>query len=188
MLKGSRMTRYEESKQSIRARYKSIRSELSIERRREASLALQVCLREREMNGTVLSFVSNRDEIETKDINRWLAESGRLVLPKVEEDELHLYRVVDLESDLIGGGWGIAEPNPSRAVRVADSEVAFALVPGLVFDERGHRLGYGNGYYDRLLSRMLQVRSIGVGFREQLRGQPLPVTGHDIAVSELILV
>lgn len=184
------MTLHEESKGSIRAHYRAERGALSLERRREAEGALVGRLEERlrRVEGLVLSFSSWREEIEMGQINRQLAREGRLVLPRVDGEELLLCQVANPDSDLKVSQWGIAEPDPSRSSCIAASEVAVALVPGLVFDRFGHRLGYGRGYYDRLLPRMPQALSVGVGFREQLAAKPLPVSGHDMVLAELILV
>lgn len=89
-------------------------------------------------------------------VARALADGKRLVLPRVNRhsNELDLYRVDDLESQLAPGLWGIAEPVPERCERLNQlNEVEFALLPGLAFTRQGARLGYGGGYYDKLLAR-----------------------------------
>ena len=71
-------------------------------------------------------------------------------------------------------------------------EVEFALVPGVAFDRAGNRLGYGKGYYDRLLAMRVERTSAGtkplvvaVAFDCQLVEQ-LPVSAHDQAIDLLI--
>src|SRR5262249_50098992 len=64
---------------------------------------------------------------------------------------LALHQVRDLERDLRAGTWGIREPDPTRCQTVAPVAIDFVLVPGLAFDPDGGRVGYGAGYYDRLL-------------------------------------
>jgi 5-formyltetrahydrofolate cyclo-ligase len=59
--------------------------------------------------------------------------------------------VQDLENDLRAGTWGILEPDAARCPPATPAEIDFILVPGLVFDPDGGRVGYGAGYYDRLL-------------------------------------
>jgi 5-formyltetrahydrofolate cyclo-ligase len=87
---------------------------------------------------------------------RVLAEGKRLALPKVNHhtNQLDLYWVEDLEEQLAAGLWGIREPIVERCERVlALNEVEFALLPGVAFTRSGARLGYGGGFYDKLLAQ-----------------------------------
>ena len=65
---------------------------------------------------------------------------------------LVLYQVASLETDLRPGTWGIPEPDPAHCGLAAPADIDFILVPGVAFDPDGGRLGYGAGYYDRLLA------------------------------------
>ncbi len=67
-------------------------------------------------------------------------------------------------------------------------EIDCILVPGIVFDERGYRLGYGKGIYDRFLATVGQIPTIGIGFKEQLSLNPLPRDTWDITVQKLLLL
>lgn len=174
------------SKEALRLRFREVRGGLSLARREEARVALFDQLQERCREGLVLSFSSWKDEIETDLINRWLADEERLLLPRVEGSDLLLFRVTDIDEQLVTSRWGIAEPNLDRCISV--EEVRVVLVPGLAFDKQGHRLGYGRGYYDRLLPRLSTAVSIGIGFREQLSERLLPVTKGDVPLGELVLV
>jgi len=84
-----------------------------------------------------------------------LANNKRLVLPRVNHhtNQLDLFWVDDLESQLQPGLWGIREPVVERCKRLDRlNEVEFALLPGVAFTRKGERLGYGGGYYDKLLA------------------------------------
>lgn len=105
----------------------------------------------------ILSFASFGAEIDLTLLNHLYAAEGRLVLPELDPDEQNLDSI-----DLV-------------------------LVPGLAFDEKGYRLGYGKGYYDRLLSRIPQVHTIGVGFAEQKSLVLLPIDSWDVPVKQLLL-
>jgi 5-formyltetrahydrofolate cyclo-ligase len=82
-----------------------------------------------------------------------LARGKSLVLPRVERAarSLRLHAVRDLETELAAGVWGIREPRPERCAEVGAAAVDFVLVPGVAFTARCERLGYGGGYYDRLI-------------------------------------
>ncbi|SHF00278.1 5-formyltetrahydrofolate cyclo-ligase [Seinonella peptonophila] len=66
------------------------------------------------------------------------------------------------------GSYGIIEPDPALARLVDPNELEAVIVPGVAFDKRGYRLGYGGGYYDRFFMKNPQLLSIGVAYPEQL--------------------
>ena len=105
---------------------------------------------------TVLAYASFGSEPVTDPFLRAvLALDKVLVLPKVNRPPrtLDLFRVTEPETQLEPGVWGIREPAPALCAPAALDEIDLVLVPGVVFDVRGGRTGYGGGYYDRLLAR-----------------------------------
>jgi len=103
----------------------------------------------------VLAYASFGSELDTRPFLEAVLRDGRtLVLPRVDRaaGRLVLHRVCDLVEDLRPGTWSIPEPIPARCPSVDRAEVDFVLVPGLAFDRGGGRVGYGAGYYDRLLA------------------------------------
>ena len=103
----------------------------------------------------ILGFASFGSELDTRPVlDEVLASDRTLVLPRVDRAarRLVLYRVARLETDLRPGTWGIPEPDPLRCGLAMPADIDFVLVPGVAFDADGGRLGYGAGYYDRLLA------------------------------------
>ncbi len=94
-------------------------------------------------------------------------------------------RIDDVESDLICGYKGIPEPRDrSRIVSPASIEVA--LIPGVVFDRCGNRLGYGAGFYDRFLTlEAPQAIRIGLAFSCQL-AEKIPSLPHDVPMDMVV--
>lgn len=139
---------------------------------------------------TVLGYMNFGSEFASSSwVTRVLADGKRLVLPKVNRDtgQLDLYRVHDIESQLAAGLWGIAEPVPERCERLIDlNEVEFALLPGVAFARNGARLGYGGGYYDKLLALMKPhpVR-VAAAFALQVV-QDVPQEATDVRVEWLV--
>ena len=86
----------------------------------------------------------------------------KIALPRVEEDKITFYELLSTKS-LIRGRFGIMEPPPYGYM----DEIDLLVVPGIAFDKKGNRLGYGKGFYDRLLSGK-RTFSIGLAYSFQL--------------------
>jgi len=72
------------------------------------------------------------------------------VIPKTREME---HYELNAQTQLISNQWGIPEPDPATSILVDIQEIDFICIPLLAFDERGYRVGYGGGYYDRFLAK-----------------------------------
>lgn len=153
-------------KTNLRISLKALRDSLSESRRASAAEHLQSYVEKNIQPHNVLSFVSFGSEISTRLVNKRLAESHALLLPRVEGLDLTIYRVLNPESELILSSKGILEPDPNQCEKIEFPTIQTILTPGLAFNELLHRLGYGQGHYDRLLKNT-QCRSIGIGFIEQ---------------------
>ncbi|MHB8354089.1 MAG: 5-formyltetrahydrofolate cyclo-ligase, partial [Burkholderiales bacterium] len=99
---------------------------------------------------------------------------------------LALYAVHDLQHDLKSGVWGIREPDPDHCDTVPLSQVDFILMPGAVFDHERRRLGYGGGFYDKMLSLPERCAlTVAAAFDEQVV-LCVPTEPHDIPVDILV--
>jgi len=102
----------------------------------------------------VMAYSSIGSEFETASFVADVRGKGKtLVLPKAPRGGrmLELYAVRDPERDLAPGVWGIREPRADLCRAVLPEEIDFVLVPGVAFTARCERLGYGKGFYDRLI-------------------------------------
>lgn len=139
---------------------------------------------------TVLCYVSIRSEVETRDLLEFIFADGKTaVVPRCFGDVLRLFRLGSLD-ELVPGNFGILEPplawdaEPGRGV--APAEVDLALLPGLAFDRRGGRLGYGKGHFDRLFAHRRPGQVLAaLAFEAQLTDS-LPLEPHDIPLDLLI--
>lgn len=126
--------------------------------------------------------MSKDSELATGGINGKLCDEGRLLLPKIEKDQLEIYRVKSLKQDLIlNTQFKVFEPG-EQCVKVDYADVECVIVPALGFDKNNHRIGYGLGFYDKLLSQV-DCTSFGVAFLEQELKACLNVDAHDRPVS-----
>ncbi len=137
----------------------------------------------------VMAYMSMGSEFDTLPLVRAVLQRGaRLVLPRVDKATkmLALYAVRDLQHDLQSGVWGIREPDPTRCDSVALQEVDFILMPGAVFDRKRQRLGYGGGFYDKMLALPgRRALTVAVAFDEQVVPS-VPTEPHDIPVDILV--
>ena len=128
-------------------------------------------------------FASFRSEVDTAPmIRRSLAEGKRVILPKVRGKDLALFEVNEFDKDVSAGAWGIPEPHEKNPVTL--DTVNLIIVPGLAFDELGNRLGYGAGFYDRILP-FCQGVTIALAFEAQMVPQ-VPVSAHDVPVKKIV--
>jgi len=150
--------------------------------------------------GAVLAYASFGTELQTDELlRRVLADGKTLVLPRVERSGLGLYEVRDLArgpagdlagnlaGDLAPGTWGIREPEPERCPPADAGGVGFALIPGVAFDRGARRLGYGGGYYDRLLAGGLPEGTplVSGAFEVQIL-EEVPLDPHDAPVDVVV--
>jgi 5-formyltetrahydrofolate cyclo-ligase len=105
-------------------------------------------------------------------IERAKTVGKKIALPRVEEDNIIFYELSSIKF-LIRGRFGIMEPPPYGQI----SDIDILVVPGIAFDKKGNRLGYGKGYYDRLLSGK-RTFSIGLAYSFQML-ENLPYDRYD---------
>jgi 5-formyltetrahydrofolate cyclo-ligase len=116
-----------------------------------------------------------------------LAAGKTVAMPRVDAKTrmLELHAITDPVRDIVGGFQGIPEPLPDRP-RVPREAIDFVLVPGVAFDRSGRRLGYGGGYYDRLLPLLPPRAARVVGAFELQLVDRVPAAPHDVAVDAIV--
>ncbi len=110
------------------------------------------CLDEYKKAKTVMFFLSFGKEVYTYDMVREALEdkSKNVIVPKIKEFEIISCRIKDF-SELVPGAYRILEPVEVKEVNPNEIDIVF--VPGIAFDKKGYRIGFGKGYYDRFLKR-----------------------------------
>ena len=128
--------------------------------------------------GVVLGYHATQAELDPAAALASLRTSGStIVMPRIVGAGVLTLHVVEPLEGLEHGPHGIRQPSVS-APEIAATDVALAIVPGVAFDAAGVRVGYGGGYYDRLLAAMPDALRVGVAFDEQLVGS-IPHEPHD---------
>ena len=134
----------------------------------------------------VSSYVSIRSEVVNHGTILRLLDAGKKTcIPRVCGDEIKLYKINSLADDLEPGTFGVLEPKIG-CEEVPESEPVLHIVPGVVFDLHGNRIGYGKGYYDRFLAKLPpQAITVGLAFDCQLADE-IPSEPTDVPLKYLI--
>jgi 5-formyltetrahydrofolate cyclo-ligase len=178
-------------KKALRERILGLRDALSAEGRQRMSGRIVGSILDLEgYRGArvVLAYMGFGSELATDAlVAHGLAAGKAMVLPKVNPETrmLDLYLVRDPERDLCRGVWGIREPDPQRCAPASAEDIEFVLVPGVAFDAGGRRLGYGGGYYDRILARCGRALRVAGAFSVQLV-EAVPVEPFDQLVDVVV--
>lgn len=148
---------------------------------------------------TVMLFANLPDEIGTFSlIDKCIAMGKKVFLPVINGDDM---TTCEFNGDYKIGKYGIKEPvTPNYSLTVIKSSLTvintsslltphsidFVLVPGVAFSPNGYRLGRGKGYYDKFLSKYINLFTVGVCFREQFY-LDIPTEPHDIPMRKVIV-
>ncbi|MCS7215322.1 MAG: 5-formyltetrahydrofolate cyclo-ligase [Thermodesulfovibrio sp.] len=131
---------------------------------------------------SVLLYASFGSEVDTWQIfHLCLENSIKTAFPKVSGFQLQLYWI-EKRDQFSQGYKNILEPKNGKKASVEDIEII--VVPGVAFDKRCYRIGYGGGFYDRLLS-LRKGKAIGLAYEEQILEQ-IPTESHDIRMDMII--
>ncbi len=147
----------------------------------------------RKKGHSLIYFVGKKQTCEVQTlphIQRSIKRGFEVWLPKtiVAEKALRWGNINNLTSDLVLGAFSVWEPTDETISRrtIDFSSIQIAIVPGVAFDEQGHRLGYGQGYYDRFIqATLLNCPIIGLAFEFQVFPE-LPTENHDAKVDFIV--
>ena len=131
----------------------------------------------------IMFFVSFNSEVNTHEMIKEALKSKIVVVPKVFSHEIEPSVIIDFDNLIPSGKFGILEP--IEAMKIAYKNIDLVLVPGIVFDKEGHRIGYGFGYYDKFLKKMPKAIKIGLAFDFQLIDK-IPREMHDMPVDMVV--
>ena len=176
-----------EEKKRLRKQILALRDAMPADEREEKSRRIAEMLVSMPLyDGTdiLLTYVNYQSEVDTTDlVNKALADGKRVFAPKVSGETMEFYQLTGME-DLQEGYKGIREPVCGE---MFDAETVkgqmLMLMPGAVFDEECHRIGYGKGFYDRYLKRLLKtgisVQTLALCYECQVLSK-IPFEKHDV--------
>ncbi len=176
-------------KAELRAERLAARDDLAPVERIEKSLSIAahgMGAIEIERGAIVSGFLPIRSEVDLRPLMDLLRDRGaRLCAPVVLDRVNIVFRELLRGAELVGGTFGTFGPGPDAPE--LDPEIM--LVPLAAFDRRGHRIGYGGGYYDRAIHRLqqkgLNPRLIGIAFDCQ-EVASVPEEPHDMRLHGIL--
>lgn len=136
-----------------------------------------------------LLYLNCSNEVDSRAIvGRCLKSKKILVLPAFHpaKHTMALMKVDNLKTDLKPGPRGIPEPDKGRCKTVPIDRIDIAIIPGIAFDEKGGRIGTGEGYYDRLIPKLpITTRKVSLALEGQII-QQVPMESQDKHVDIII--
>ena len=181
----------DEAGQKRRLRRRALRQRQQIDAADAATSAAQIADRVLahpawEQALTVHTYVSSLPgEVDThRLIDHALEQSKRVVVPVVVGlgQPLRHAEIAGLD-ELAPARWNLLQPSEPRFVDAADT--GLVLVPGVLFDVHGYRVGHGGGFYDRFLLGLADATRIGLIYDEFLVDR-IPIEDHDVPVDVVI--
>ncbi len=146
-------------KRELRKTILELRGALSLKERHDKSICIAQQVMELECFkkcNKLLLYMPVRSEVETQEINLVAQRCGKKVYyPRVNGKQMEFY-LINENTEFDISILGIKEPKPETTIplELDEEDVVLAIIPGVVFDGAGNRIGYGGGYYDKYLQRL----------------------------------
>ena len=169
------------NKSELRKKYLDIRKELP--NKKEKSLIIKdKVLSLLSKHHVIGIYASMDDEVSTDELILELLKLSKVVvLPKIEDDHISFYQIASLDDLEVQGKYQIREPMGHNRPK---EPIEAIIVPGISFDTKKNRLGFGKAYYDKYLSK-LDIYKIGICFDELIVDE-LPTEEWDIKMDIVI--
>lgn len=137
----------------------------------------------------VLLYVSGAHEVRSESVIRRAFDHNKIVvLPRANNGskQISLYKIDEYPKAMRPGSSGKLEPNPDKCRKVPIDCIDIAIIPGVAFDEKGGRIGPGDGFYDRLIPHLpITTRKVALALDHQVLVQ-VPAESHDKQVDIII--
>lgn len=134
-------------------------------------------------------YINNPGEVASLNIIKQCLDLRKIVVLPVFDSHkfrMKLYKIDNMGKYLKHGSRGMLEPDPSKCKPVPIDSLDIVVVPGIVFDEKGGRIGSGEGYYDRFIPKLpITTRKISIAFEDQIISH-VPMEYYDKHVDIII--
>ena len=180
-------------KEKLRKKMKELRERMAAEDVVQKSIAIANKLKllaEYKEAKAVLFYAAKGNEVQTWQlISEAITKKKKALLPitDMKNRELKVAETSEYPKGLVEGKFGIMEPE--KRTTFPEGEIDLAIIPGVAFSEEGYRLGYGLGFYDKLISRLrserVNIRKIGLAYDFQIVDK-IPKQEHDQRMDMII--
>lgn len=149
--------------------------------------ARALLLEEVKQASTIALYASMPDEVCTDDIANALFQQGVEVLyPVMKGEAIEFYKIASIGSLSVQGQFGIREPDVEQCPKVDAKDADVILAPGVAFDVFGSRVGFGGGYYDRLLAQKRDdAQVVALSFESQVI-HAVETEAHDVTMDVIV--
>lgn len=183
------MVKSTEAKKEIREKYRKIRELIADDERQDADrrIAERLFGQPAYQNARfIYCYASYKDETDTgRIIEESLRRGKRVALPRVRGKRRMEFCFIKSPADLKPGFMGIKEPGPWCTKAPVPAGDTLILIPGLAFDRRGARTGYGGGYYDTYLQKKTQCIKAALAYSVQIAPE-IPQEPEDVKADMII--
>jgi len=88
------------------------------------------------------------------------------------KNAINIYKINNYDNDLVTSANDILEPDIEKCKKISLEEVDIAIIPGLAFDDKGGRIGFGNNFYNKLITKLPETcRKVSIAYEEQVVDQ-----------------
>ncbi len=135
----------------------------------------------------VFLFLSMPKEVDTQALIKqaWL-DNKKVMVPIAQKGEKMFFVQYEPEDILIKSKFGVMEPQKNAAQEELPQKKDLFLVPGVVFDRNGGRIGYGGGFYDRYFAQNECYLKIGIAFSFQVMNEKIMLDEFDIPIDKIV--
>lgn len=172
----------------LRDKYKNIRNQLAIDEKiQKDKKILSNILSMEVLNrfSNYLTYISINSEVDTRELIQNLYDKNKSVYaPTTFEDRLMEFYQIQSLSELKKAKYSLLEPVPDEK-NIYNDRAGIIIVPGLCFDKKGFRIGYGGGFYDNFLRSHSNLISIGVCYEDCLI-KSVPTDKYDVGVDYIV--
>lgn len=177
------------NKEELRKEFLIIRK--NIQNKQEKSKSIHnkmMTLDEYKKSNAIAVYCSLPNEVDTYGfIQETLKLGKKVVVPKIIEDNVMEFYQINSLNDLVETStFGIKEPRKIESNIVPKNKIDLAIIPGICFDEKRNRIGFGKGFYDRYLEKSLQIYKVGICFEEQVSKEIINSDRYDIVMDVVV--